>query len=109
VSLNFIVKNNDTILKNKNDRLAKLLKLSAENNKHAFKELYEKTSPSVYRLALYLLQKKQRAEAVLEEVYIEIWQSCQCYDNKKSSVSAWILDIARKQISNKLNEIRQCV
>ncbi len=90
-----------------NNNHKKLLQQSAQQNLQAFKELYEQTSPSIYSLALHFLHKKQIAEAVLQDIYIEVWQCCALYNSEKSNATTWILNIARKKVMNKRNELNE--
>ena len=61
----------------------KLLKQCAQQNSQALKELYEQTSSAIYSLALRFLYRKQIAEAVLQDIYIEVWHCCASYNPEK--------------------------
>ena len=39
----------------------------------AFKYLYKETSPSVFSLILYFVKKRDLADHVLEQTYLQIW------------------------------------
>ena len=87
----------------------KLLRLSAEKNHQAFKELYDQTSPAVYSLILHFLRRKYLAEEVLQEVYQEVWQSCSTYNHQKCSVITWMLEITKNKVARRLAVKRKCV
>jgi len=86
-----------------------LLQLSAQNNQNAFKELYDQTSPRLYRLSLHFLQNKRLAEEVLQETYLEIWRRCITYNPQYGSVIIWMSAIIRSKAIEKLCVIRKCV
>jgi len=75
--------------------LNKLLKLSAEKDQVAFKQLYELTSTRLFRLALRYMKRPSLAEEVLQEAYIKIWDKAESYDSDKGNAIAWMSVITR--------------
>lgn len=77
------------------DNLNQLLKLSAEKDQKAFKELYEQTSTKLYNLALRYMRRPSLAEEVLQESYIKIWDKASRYDSSQGNAIAWMSVITR--------------
>ncbi len=75
--------------------LNKLLTLSAKKDQMAFKQLYELTSPRLFRLALSYMKRPSVAEEVLQEAYIKIWDKAENYDSTKGNAIAWMSVIIR--------------
>ncbi len=80
----------------------KLLRLSANKNQQAFKQLYDETSPTLYALALRMLKKTHLAEECLQEAYLKIWQKAGSFDSTKSSTLTWMYTITKNTALDKL-------
>ena len=70
-----------------------LIKKIIENDREAFKELYDNFSSKVYNTILGILQNTEDAEDVTQEVFIQIFRSIQNF-KQDSSLSTWIYRIA---------------
>jgi RNA polymerase sigma factor (sigma-70 family) len=70
----------------------KLIAQLKEGNLKAYKELVSQVSGRIYNTALGLLQNKEDAEDITQEVFVEIYQSVSRF-NERSSLSTWIYRI----------------
>jgi RNA polymerase sigma-70 factor (ECF subfamily) len=75
--------------------IAALLAAVAKGDGHAFERLYEATGPKVYGVILRILLRHELAAGVLEETYLQIWETAGKFDPTLSSPIAWMLAIAR--------------
>ena len=57
------------------DRIAVLLQRVAAGEQDAFARLYDLLSPRVFGLILRVLVDRAQSEEVLQEVFLEVWQS----------------------------------
>tara|TARA_B100000678_G_C18175245_1_gene488875 strand:+ start:529 stop:1095 length:567 start_codon:yes stop_codon:yes gene_type:complete len=83
-----------------NDALARIASGSSE----ALHELYEATSPKIFGVVIRILRDRARAEDLLQEVYLTVWQRAGRFDPKKGSAMTWLCTIAR---NTALNELRK--
>lgn len=68
--------------------------LKSRDNK-AFSYLYDNYSSSLYTVIAQLVDDKDIANDVLQEVFINIWRKIESYDPVKGRLFTWMLNIAR--------------
>ena len=78
-------------------RLAELLAQAALKNQRAFAELYERTAPQLFGVALRILRRRDWAEEVLQECYVSIWSHAGDYAVQKSAPLTWMTSIVRNR------------
>ena len=78
--------------------LVALLARVAKQDRSAFSELYQATSAKLYGVVWRILPAKDRAEDVLQDVYVRIWNRASSFDAAKASPIAWMATIARLRL-----------
>ena len=76
------------------DPVADLLVSVARGDQRAFAELYDLLSSRVFGLILRVLVNRAQSEEVLQEVFLEIWQSAGRFAPNKGQGRTWVLTIA---------------
>ncbi|MFD5226611.1 ECF RNA polymerase sigma factor SigK [Microbacterium sp. NPDC058342] len=79
------------------DLAADLLVRVAQHDERAFAELYDMLSPRVFALILRVLVNRSQSEEVLQEVFLEIWQSAQRFAPNRGQGRSWVLTIAHRR------------
>lgn len=79
------------------DHAGSLLERVANGDQAAFGELYDLLSPRVFGLILRVLVDRSQSEEVLQEVFLEIWQSAAKFAPNKGQGRSWILTIAHRR------------
>jgi RNA polymerase sigma-70 factor, ECF subfamily len=82
--------------------LVALLARIATQDRAAFSALYTATSAKLYGVVWRILPAKDRAEDVLQDVYVRIWNRAASYDPSKASPIAWMATIARNRAIDEL-------
>lgn len=77
------------------DRLTALLQGVARQDRAAFAELYEATSAKLYGTVLRILRDEGRADEVVQEVYVMLWQKAAQFEAGRASPITWMATIAR--------------
>jgi len=85
---------------------AALVKLVAERRPAALAELYDRYAPTLLALARRVLDNHADAEEVLQEVFVQVWNRGERYDPARSSVSTWLVLIARSRAIDRLRSRR---
>ncbi|PEK07082.1 RNA polymerase subunit sigma [Bacillus toyonensis] len=74
-----------------------LIQLTLSGNKEAYSELHDVTIQEVYKTAHFLLDDKTDVDDVVQEIYIQLYESLRKYDSKKP-FRPWLIGLAIKQI-----------
>ncbi|MEP6682477.1 MAG: sigma-70 family RNA polymerase sigma factor [Parafilimonas sp.] len=61
----------------------------------AFSYLYDNYSGALYNVILSILQDKELANDVLQEVFIKIWKQVDQYNPEKGRLFTWLINISR--------------
>ncbi|MCK3770895.1 ECF RNA polymerase sigma factor SigK [Microbacterium aerolatum] len=79
------------------DRVAELLVRVAGGDQASFAELYDLLSSRVFGLILRVLVNRSQSEEVLQEVFLEIWQSASRFAPNRGQGRTWVLTIAHRR------------
>lgn len=79
------------------DRVGVLLERVAHGDQAAFGRLYDLLSPRVFGLILRVLVDRAQSEEVLQEVFLEVWQSATRFATNKGQGRSWVLTIAHRR------------
>jgi RNA polymerase sigma-70 factor (ECF subfamily) len=77
--------------------LGDLMLLGARGDEEAFAAVYDAVGASVYGLARRLVRAPSRAEAISQEVFIQVWKSAARFDPMRGSAKSWILTLAHRR------------
>lgn len=79
------------------DGVADLLQRVADGDETAFAELYDVLSPRVFALILRVVVNRAQSEEVLQEVFLEVWQSAGRFAPNRGQGRSWVLTIAHRR------------
>lgn len=79
------------------DHVGDLLQRVAQGDRDAFTQLYDMLSPRVFGLILRVLVDRSQSEEVLQEVFLEVWQSASRFVPNKGQGRTWVLTIAHRR------------
>jgi RNA polymerase sigma factor (sigma-70 family) len=82
---------------NPDTQLIALLDRVARADESALRELYDLTSSKLYGVALRVVSKREWAEDVLQEAYLNIWRIAQDYQATLSPPMAWMGLVVRSR------------
>jgi RNA polymerase sigma-70 factor (ECF subfamily) len=87
-------------------QLEAALALVATGDRHAFAQLYKATAPHLYGLALRILKRRDWAEDVVQETYLQIWHKAALYHADAGSPRAWLSVMLRNRSFDRLRRER---
>ena len=79
-----------------------LLPMLLKKDDRAFSLVYDMYSKSLFSVINNLVNDKDEAEDVLQEVFVKIWRNIDMYSDSKGRFYTWILNIARNTAIDKL-------
>lgn len=89
-----------SLLKNITD--SELVKRIIGNDSKSFEELYNRYSSYLYGVIFRVVKVEEIAEDVLQEAFVKIWRSMKSFDESKSKLSTWLLNICRNLAIDKI-------
>ena len=72
------------------DRLFELLAHCALKDEKAFAALYRISSPKLFAVAIRITRRRDWAEEVLQESFVNIWHHAGSYDGERSAPMTWM-------------------
>ncbi len=66
-----------------------------KKDEQALEYLYDNYSPALFGIILQIVDDRETAEDLLQEVFIKIWKNISSYDPSKGRLYTWLLNIAR--------------
>jgi RNA polymerase sigma-70 factor (ECF subfamily) len=79
------------------DHAAELLVRVTERDQAAFAQLYDMLSARAFGLILRVLVNRAHSEEVLQEVFLEVWQSAASFAPNKGQGRTWVMTIAHRR------------
>lgn len=79
-----------------------LLPLIMTKDDRAFTHVYDMYSKSLFAVIYNLVNDREEAEDVLQEVFVKIWKNIDSYNESKGRFYTWIVNIARNTSIDKL-------
>ena len=79
------------------DHVGELLQRVARGDQGAFARVYDLLSPRVFGLILRVLVDRAQSEEVLQEVFLEVWQSASRFTPNRGHGRSWVLTIAHRR------------
>ena len=76
-------------------QLEDLLASIADHDRAAFAELYRRTAPKLYGIALRILGEPARTEDAVQDAYVRIWRGANGYDAARGRPITWLATIVR--------------
>jgi RNA polymerase sigma-70 factor (ECF subfamily) len=79
-----------------------LLVQVAAGDAQAFSVLYDHTSSVLFTLAMRILNNREEASELLQDVYIEVWRKASSFDSQRGSPLAWMITLTRSRAIDRL-------
>jgi RNA polymerase sigma factor (sigma-70 family) len=92
--------------------LIHLLGRVAQQDRQAFRELYDKTAPKLLGLAVRVVRNSEHAQDVVQDAYVQVWRIASEYEVALSPPLTWLgmivrsraLDFLRRRASERVDQ-----
>ncbi|HVY07943.1 MAG TPA: sigma-70 family RNA polymerase sigma factor [Burkholderiales bacterium] len=89
------------------EQLSALLARCALRDQRAFAELYRSSSAKLFAVAVRITRRRDWAEEVLQEAFVNIWNHADGYNAAKSAPMTWMTAIVRNRALDWLRRPRE--
>lgn len=90
-------------------QLRNWLAAAARRDAAAFRSLYDAASPKLFGFALRILNKRELAEEVLQESFVNIWNNAASYQASLAAPMTWMTTIVRNKAFDLLRRLDDTV
>lgn len=74
-----------------------LMKNIASGDRRAFKNLYERYCPLMLAIAVRIVKRREVAEDIMQDVFVQVWLTANAFDNNLSSPKTWLSHLTRNK------------
>ena len=85
--------------------LAKRLGDVAVGDRAALRDVYERTGAKLFGICLRILDSREEAEDVLQDVYLTVWNKAADFDPARASPITWLATIARNRAIDRRRQV----
>ncbi len=83
-----------------------LMQRIADRRPEALADLYDRHAPMLLALATRIVGNQAEGEDVVQETLLQVWHKAKLYDPTRSSVSTWLVLLARSRAIDRLRSRR---
>jgi RNA polymerase sigma-70 factor, ECF subfamily len=82
-----------------------LLKAVARGDEQALAQLYDRYRGILFGLLVRILNSREEAEDVLQEVFLQVWRQAADFDEKRGKPFTWLVTLARSRGIDRLRSL----
>lgn len=82
-----------------------LLKAVARGDEQALAEIYDRYRVILFGLLVRILNSREEAEDVLQEVFLQVWRRAADFDEKRGRPFTWLVTLARSRGIDRLRSL----
>ena len=82
-----------------------LLKAVARGDEQALAQLYDSYRVILFGLLVRILNSREEAEDVLQEVFLQVWRRARDFDETRGKPFTWLVTLARSRASERLRSL----
>jgi RNA polymerase sigma-70 factor, ECF subfamily len=86
-----------------------LVALLKQNSEQGFSYLYDHYSGALYGVIFRMIQDEDRANDLMQDVFVKIWKNIDKYNEGKGRLYTWMLNIARNSCIDNLRLVENKV
>ncbi len=79
-----------------------LIEKMTTGDESALSALYDRYSPLLFGVLMRVLNDRQAAEEVLQDLFLQLWRNAAHFDSSRGSLPAWLMVIGRNRAISRL-------
>lgn len=84
-----------------------LLQRVGKGDRESFSELYDRFSNVLFSVALRIVNDREYAQDVLQEVFLQIWEKAPLYDETRGKPLTWAITLTRNRSIDRLRSMQR--
>lgn len=84
-----------------------LVERIGRGDRRSFEQLYERFSGVLFSTAYRILNDREGAEDVLQDVFVQIWDKAAMYDARRGKPLTWAVTLARNKAIDRLRSVQR--
>ena len=84
-----------------------LLRRIGQGDRESFAIYYDRIAGTLFSIAYRLLDSREAAEDVLQEVFVQIWEKAPLYDPTRGKPTTWAVTLTRNKAIDRLRSIQR--
>jgi RNA polymerase sigma-70 factor, ECF subfamily len=84
-----------------------LLRRIGQGDHRSFEKLYDRVSGTLFGIAFRILNSRESAEDVLQEVFVQIWDKAPLYDPSRGKPLTWAVALTRNKAIDRLRSVQR--
>lgn len=90
------------------DPLESLMDKVRDGDEKAFEDLYSRTVKRLFALALNVVRRRELAEEVVQDVYVQAWSSAGRCDPSRGTTLAWLFTMTHRRAVDVVRREQSC-
>lgn len=85
---------------------ADLIRRISNREEVALSSLYNRYRTVIFGLLFRILKNRSEAEDILQEVFVQVWQQAERFDEERGKAFTWLVTIARRRAIDRLRSLK---
>lgn len=86
---------------------SRLLELVGKGCRLSFDELHRRMQTLLFSTAMGVLNNREAAQDVVQDVFVQIWERAASYDSARGKASTWLITLTRNKSIDRLRSVQR--
>jgi RNA polymerase sigma-70 factor (ECF subfamily) len=86
---------------------SRLLQQIGAGDRVSFDELHRRMSTLLFSIAMGVLNNREAAQDVIQDVFIQIWERASSYDPERGKAATWLITLTRNKSIDRLRALNR--
>lgn len=86
---------------------SRLLQQIGAGDRESFNELHRRMNTLLYSIAMGVLNNREAAQDVIQDVFVQIWERAASYDSERGKASTWLITLTRNKSIDRLRSLNR--